>query len=84
MDPAAGPQRHLVGAGSAADTEIDPAGKKRLERPELLGDHERRVVRKHDTTRTDTNRLRRLGDVRDHDRGRRAGDPTQVVVLATQ
>ena len=53
----------------------------RLERPELLGDHERRVVRQHDPSRPDPDRLGRVCEVRDHDRRRRAGDPAQVVVL---
>ena len=34
-----------VGSGSAAQAEVDPARVERLERPELLGDHQRRVVR---------------------------------------
>jgi hypothetical protein len=53
----------------------------RLERPELLGDHERRVVRQHDPSRPDPDRLGRVREVRDHDRRRRAGYPAQVVML---
>jgi hypothetical protein len=53
----------------------------RLERPELLGDHERRVVREHDPSRPDTDRRGRIREVCDHDRRRCAGDPVQVVVL---
>ena len=42
------PQRVLVGAGRAAEAEVDPARVQRRERAELLGDRERRVVRQHD------------------------------------
>ena len=73
--------RELVGAGRAAEAEVDAAGIERLERAELLGDHERRVVRQHDPARADADRRRAGGDVRDHDRGRGAGDAGHVVVL---
>ena len=53
----------------------------RLQRPELLRDDQRRVIRQHDAPRPDANRLCRLREVRDHDRRRCAGDPVQVVVL---
>ena len=36
--------RDRIGAGRPSESEIDAAGMQRLERPELLGDHERRVV----------------------------------------
>jgi len=36
-----------VGAGSAADPEVDPPGVQRLEGAELLGHRERRMVRQH-------------------------------------
>ena len=41
-------QRELVGAWRAAEPEIDAAGKKPRQRPELLGDDIGRVVRQHD------------------------------------
>ena len=53
----------------------------RGERPELLGDHERRVVREHDPARADADRARAAGDVRDHDRGGGARDAGRVVML---
>ena len=53
----------------------------RRERPELLGDHERRVVREHDPTGADADRLRAGGDVRNHDRRRGACDAGGVVML---
>ena len=36
-----------VGAGGAADAEVDAAGMQRFEHLEALGDHQRRVVRQH-------------------------------------
>ena len=74
-------QRALVGAGRAAEAEVDAAGVERLERAELLGDHERRVVRQHDAARADADRRRAAGDVPDHDRRRGARDAGHVVVL---
>ena len=53
----------------------------RRERPELLGDHERRMVRQHDPAGADANRLRARRDVRDHDRRRGARDARGVVML---
>ena len=76
-----GPQRQLVGARRTPHPEVDPARVQRLQRPELLGDHERRVIRQHHATRADTNRLRSLCDVGDHHGRRRTRDSAQVVVL---
>ena len=73
--------RQLVGAGRTAETEVDPSRMQRLERSELLGDHDRRMVRQHDPARADAHRLRSCRDVRDHDGGRRARDPDRVVML---
>ena len=56
-------------------------GIQRLQRAELLGDHQRRVVRQHDAAGADADRRGAAGDVADHDRGRRAGDAGHVVVL---
>ncbi len=47
------PRGALVGAGRAAEAEIDAAGIQRVERAELLGDHQRRVVGQHDAARAD-------------------------------
>jgi len=71
----------LIGAGRAAEAQIDPAGVKRGERAELLRDHERRVIRQHDAARADANRFRAARHVADHDRGRRAGNARHVVML---
>ena len=53
----------------------------RLERAELLRDHERRMIREHDPARPDADRAGAGGDVRDHDGCRGARDPRRVVVL---
>ena len=71
----------LVGARRAAETEIDPAGIERGERAELLGDDERRVVRQHDATRADANRVRAARDMADHDGGRGTRDAGHVVMF---
>ena len=73
--------RALVGARRASQAEIDAARIERLERAELLGDHERRVIRQHDAAGADADRARAAGDVADHDRRRGARDADHVVVL---
>ncbi|EPZ85508.1 hypothetical protein BURCENBC7_AP5996 [Burkholderia cenocepacia BC7] len=74
-------RRGLVGAGRAAQAEIDAPRIQRRERAELFGDHERRVVRQHDAARADPDRPRRARDVADHDGGGRTRDPRHVVML---
>ena len=73
--------RQPVGARRAAEPEVDASRVQRLERAELLGDHDRRVVREHDPAGADPDRLRAARDVGDHDGGRGARDPDGVVVL---
>jgi hypothetical protein len=75
------PRRHHVGAGCAPEAEIDAARKQRLQRAELLRDHQRRVVRQHDPPGADAHRVGGGGDLPDHHRGRGAGDAGHVVVL---
>jgi hypothetical protein len=53
----------------------------RLQRPELLGDHQRRVVRQHHPAGAEPDRLGVGGDVSDQHRRRRGGDRADVVVL---
>ena len=73
--------RDAVGSRGAADPEVDAAGVEGLEHPELLGDHQRGMVREHHPTRSDPDRLR-LGRERRRQHGRRgARDPGHVVVL---
>jgi hypothetical protein len=71
----------LVGTRSAAEPEIDSPGKQALERPELLGDHQRRVIRQHDPAGADAYGLGPGGDVADHHRRRRAGNARHAVML---
>jgi hypothetical protein len=73
--------RRRVGPGGAAEPEVDAPRVERVERPELLGDHERRVVGQHDPACADADRVRPLGDEADRHRRRGAGDPREVVVL---
>jgi hypothetical protein len=47
----------LVGTGCAAEAQIDAAGIERGQRAELLGDHQRRMVRQHDAAGADADRL---------------------------
>ena len=70
-----------VGAGGAADSEVDPSGVQRLEGAELLRHGQRRMVRQHHPARADPDRGRGGGDLADQDRRGRAGDARQVVVL---
>jgi hypothetical protein len=41
--------RQLVGAGRAAQAQVDAAGVERSQRSELLGNHQRCMVGQHDT-----------------------------------
>ena len=71
-----------VAAGRAADAEVDPARRERLEDAELLGDLERAVVRQHHAGAADADPLGARGDRRHQDLGRAADDRRQAVVLA--
>ena len=64
-----------------SEAELDAPGEKSGQRAELLGDHERRMIRQHDAAGADADRLRAGGDVADDDRRGRAGDAGHVVVL---
>ena len=75
---AAGP---LIGARSAAESQVDAPGKERGERAELLRDHQRRMVRQHDPARADADRRRGGGHVPDDHRGGGARDARHVVML---
>ncbi len=79
--PAQRPGRRRVGAWGASEPKVDPARVKRLERAELLGDDERRVVGKHHAARADPEGRSRTGEVRDEHRGSGAGDCGHTVVL---
>ena len=70
-----------VGAGRATQTEIDPAGKQRLQHLEALRHHQRRVVGQHHAAGTDPDMAGDRGDLPDHDVGRGARDRRQIVML---
>ncbi len=74
-------RRDGIGSRRAAKSEVNPAGEQRLQRAELLGDHERRVIREHDAASADANRCRSRRDVGDDDGCCRARDPGHVVML---
>ncbi len=71
----------LIRAGSPSDAEIDAPRVERRQRAELLGDHQRRVVRQHDAAGADPDGPGACGEVADHDRRGRAGDARHVVVF---
>ena len=75
------PRDDLVRSRRAAQPQIDPARKQRVERAELLGDHQRRVIGEHDAPGPDPDAAGRRGDVPDHHRGRGAGDARHAVML---
>ena len=76
-----GARGRRIAARCAAETQIDAAGKQRLERAELLRDQQRRVIRQHDPAGTDPDRLRARRDVRHDDAGRGARDAGHIVML---
>src|SRR6201984_3408726 len=74
-------RRRLVGAGGAADAEVDAARVEGLQHAELLGHHERGVVREHDAARADSYGPRGVGDVADKERWRGNRHPWPALVL---
>ena len=72
---------HRVRPGRPAQTEVDAPGSERLERRELLRDHERRVVRQHDAARSEADPRGAGSSGRGQYRRRRRGDRRHVVVL---
>src|SRR6267143_1424501 len=70
-----------IGSRRAAKSEVNPAWEQRLQRAELLGDHERRVIREHNAASADADRCRPRRDMRDDDGRCRAGDSWHVVML---
>jgi hypothetical protein len=71
----------LIGAGCAAEPEIDAAPVKRFQRTELLCDDQRRMIWQHHAARSNTNGPGAAGDIADHHRGRSAGDAGHIVML---
>jgi hypothetical protein len=71
----------LVGAGRAAQAQVDAPRVQRLQRAELLGDDQRRMVRQHHAAGTDADGRGARSHVRQqHGRGR-ARDARHAVVL---
>ena len=60
----------LIGAGRAAEPEIDAAGEQRFQHLESLGHHQRRMVRQHHAARADAQMGGGRRDLPDHDFGR--------------
>ena len=71
----------LVGAGGAAEAEVDAAGEECVQGTELFGDDERGVVGQHDAARADADGAGGGGDMGDHHRGRGRGDALHAVML---
>ena len=78
---AQGAGRGLIRARRAAQAQVDAAGMKGVQRAELLGDDQGRVVGQHDAAGADADGLGRRRHRADDDRGRGAGDARHVVVL---
>ncbi len=74
-------RRHRVGAGRAAEAEVDASRVKRLERAELFGDDQRRMIGQHDAAGAHANPRRAAGHVTDHHGGGGTGDARHVVML---
>ena len=70
-----------IGAGRAAEPEIDAAGEEAFEHLEAFRHHERGVVGQHHAAGADTYVRGRRGDLSDHDVGRGTCDGGKVVVL---
>src|SRR4029077_10471178 len=70
-----------IGAGRAAEAEIDTAGKQRLQHFEPLGHHERSVIWQNDAAGAYPDAFGRYRDLPDHDVGRGTRDRGQIVVF---
>ena len=76
-----GERRQRVGAGGAAEAEVDPPRKQRGEDREGLRHLERAVVGQHDAARTDADAVGGGGDRPDQDLGAGTGQHRTAVVL---
>ena len=70
-----------IGAGSAAQTEINPSRIKRFERAKLFGDYQRRMVRQHDAAGADADSRCSASEITDDDGGGGAGNARHVVMF---
>ena len=64
------PRRIPITSGGAAEAQVDPAGKERFERAELLRNGQRRMIRQHDATGTYANCRGCIRNVTDQNRRR--------------
>ncbi len=71
----------IVAPRRPAQPQIDAAGEQRVERAELLGDHQRRMVRQHHPAGADADGAGAAGNMRHHHRGGGTGDAGDVVML---
>ena len=71
----------MIAAGRTAESEIDAARVKRFERAELLGNHQRCMIWKHDPAGADPNFFSLTADIGDDDRGGRTGNTGQIMML---
>ncbi|MNP54124.1 hypothetical protein D3C76_1486570 [compost metagenome] len=71
----------MIGTGCTAEAQIDTPGVQRLQRTELLGDHQRRMVRQHHATGTKANALGTRGQITQQYRGGGTADAGHVVML---
>ena len=74
-------RRRTICSRSASQTEINSSGIKTFESSELFGNHNRRVIRKHNSSRTDADFFRVSGNITDHNRSRRARNSRHIVML---
>jgi hypothetical protein len=70
-----------IGAGRAAEAEIDAAGIERLQHLEAFGHHQWGVVRQHHAAGSDAHVFCHRRDLPDHDVGVGTGDRRHVVVF---
>ena len=73
--------RGLVGAGGAAQAQVDAIREKGGQGAELFGNRQRRVVGQHDAARADANRLGGGRQLPDQHRRGRAGHAVHIVVF---
>jgi len=75
------PRGFLVRARCPAESEVDAIGEEGFQRTELLGHHERRMVRQHDAAGADADGRGSTRDMSDDDSRGRAGNARNVVVF---
>src|SRR5690242_12541577 len=79
--PPQGPRGQQITPRRTTQAKIDSPGIKCGQRSKLFRNHQRRMVRQHDSARPDTDALGPTGDMTNHHRGRGAGDSGKVVMF---